>query len=194
MARILPHPASPAVEALLDLLPFLALLVYAVLRALGARNKAARTSASAPGDAAPDENPNARPQTDFDELARHLESLISGVPVEATPPPPPEPRYKPEFHSSEVNVDESASFQHQAHGFGPANPLSEEMFERQPAFRRTPSPRASLEAFDPHGLKRPIEPPAPSGSRWKKRLADPKRAREAFVLQTILERPQERRR
>lgn len=176
-------------DVLAEFLPFLLLILYAVLRALRGRN---RPQQPAPQ---PDTEGSPQRQTDLDELARHLEALMTGVPVDEklTPPPPPEPRYEPEFHNAEVAVDESASFQHQRHGFGPENPLSEETFERQPAFVRVPRPR-DTPAFDPHQLKRRApQPPAPA-SRWRTRLADPQRAREAFVLKTILERPSKRRR
>ncbi|MEO0559719.1 MAG: hypothetical protein AAF170_16225, partial [Bacteroidota bacterium] len=65
-------------------------------------------------------------------------------------------------------------------------------FERQPAF--APRPRVSAESYNPHGLKKASNEPQAAVSPWMKRLGDPKRAREAFVLQTILERPQDRKR
>jgi len=181
------------VDALAEFFPLLLFILYALLRGLRGRKKAPQQATPAPG-VEPGQTPqSAQPQTDFDELARHLESLISGSPVEAKPPPPPpEPRYEPEFHSSEVEIDEAASFQHQQHGFGAENPLSEESFERQPAF--APTRRSAKTSFDPHALKRQPEVPKAPASNWRTRLADPKRAREAVVLQTILERPQERKR
>ena len=180
-------------DVLAEFLPFLLLILYAVLRALRGRKASPQQPAPLP-DADVDERTSPQ-RTDLDELARHLEALVSGRPIEtATPPPPPKPQRVPEFHNAEAPVNENDSFQHQQHGFGPENPYSEESFERQPAFVRT---RRSIDlaAFDPHDLKKrtPVAPPPPA-SRWTKHLADPKRAREAFVLQTILERPQERRR
>lgn len=139
-----------------------------------------------------------QPQTDLDELARHLETLLTGAPPpQPKPKPVPAPRYEPEFRNSEAPVNEAASFQHQQHGFGAENPLSEEVFERQPAFvrpARTAHSDPTKPVFDPHNLKRSSKTPERPVSPWKKRLADPKRAREAFVLQTILERPGERKR
>ncbi|MEO0560201.1 MAG: hypothetical protein AAF170_18700, partial [Bacteroidota bacterium] len=86
-----------------DYYPYLLLLLYVVLQLLRRRTN--------PESTAPDGEPltdSAQPQTDLDELAKHLESLITRTPVEAKPPPPsPEPRYDPEFQTSEVDVDES---------------------------------------------------------------------------------------
>ncbi|GAB5535793.1 MAG: hypothetical protein Rubg2KO_20420 [Rubricoccaceae bacterium] len=166
-----------------DFFPFLLLLLYAVLQLLRRRTSPETT---APESETPQDGSTG--QTDLDELAKHLEALITGSPVEAKPPPPPEPRYEPEFHNAEVEVNEALSFQHERHGFGAENPFSEESFERQPAFHRT---RRSVDTtFDPHELKRQPEPRTTPASSWRTRLADPQRAREAFVLKTILERRQ----
>lgn len=179
-------------DAFAEFLPFLLFLLYAVLQVLRRRKQP-----EAPPSLPDSDNSAGAPQRqpDLDELARHLEALMTGQPLESAPPPrKPEPRYDPEFQNSEVAVDESASFQHQRHGFGPENPFSEETFERQPAFARRRRPTDATPVYDPHGLKRPAPKPSVPAARWRERLADPKRAREAFVLQTILERPQDRRR
>ncbi len=179
-------------EDLTEFLPFLLFLLYAILRVLRGRKRTSEQPTPLP-DVDVEASSAAQPRTDFDQLARHLESLISGSPVDAkSPPPRPEPRYEPEFHNSEVDVDESASFQHEIHGFGAENPFSEESFERRKAF--APTPRVSASGFDPHDLKRSSGVPEKPVSPWTKRLADPKRAREAFVFQTILERPRDRKR
>ena len=171
-------------DFLVEFFPLLIFVVYAILRALSARKRPQQTGPESPnGELATQPG---RPETSLEDLTRHLESLM-GMEPERTPSPPPEPRYEPEFHSSEAPVDESAGFQHDAHGFGYQNPLSEQSFESLPAFAGAPR-RDRSKKHDPHRLKKSAAPPKPT-SKWTKRLASPSRAREAFVLKTIFERP-----
>ena len=169
-------------EFLVEFFPLLLFVLYAVLRAISARGKAANPDAK-PGEQA---NTQERPQaTGLDELARHLETLMGGdlQSEPRRPAPEPEPRYEPEFQTSEVEIDESKS-----HGFGYENPLSEEAFESMPALSGSVARRDTPSAFDPHQLKTSPEPRR-RRSRWTERLASSSGAREAFVLKTIFERP-----
>lgn len=96
-----------------------------------------------------------------------------------------------EFH-------EVGEFEHDAHGFGRENPLSEEVFERRPAFVTTGG-------TDPIGTHAPdtvdLSTPLEVEKRTLKRgpslasiLRDPQRAREAFILHEVFDRPGGRRR
>lgn len=85
-------------------------------------------------------------------------------------------------------AQETAGFDHRAtdyahgrHGFGSANPLSEESFERSGP-RDLPAP-----AFDPHGLLAPAA--TRRASSLPLAIRTPQALRDAFVLQTILTRP-----
>lgn len=80
---------------------------------------------------------------------------------------------------------EARGFEHERHGFGPQNPLSELAFQAaRNADRRVAN--ANSQAYDPHGLRTaPRSVPGPSIAA---RLAEPGALRDAFVLQTILAR------
>lgn len=105
-------------------------------------------------------------------------------PVVPTRLPPAPPRYEPEFRAVEGSFDSATPTDHGQHGFGIDNPLSEESFERRPAFSL--SRRGPGRAYDPHGLgRRPAPPRGAPESDLQTRLRDPKTARDAFVLQTI---------
>lgn len=136
----------------------------------------------------------------------------AGEPLSPDPPPvepkpvelvrPPEPRLSPtvpsleatdaEFRPASGSFDSTTPVDHVAHGlaapsapqFGPDNPLSEESFERAPAFTEPAgAPRGD---YDPHGLRRRDPAPRPTaGADWSRRLADPQAAQDAFVLQTV---------
>ena len=132
-------------------------------------------------------------------------------PLSPDPPPVeparlPEPRPTPtvpsleatdaEFRPASGSFDSTAPVDHVAHGlaapsapqFGPGNPLSEESFERAPALAEPAG--APSRDYDPHGLRR-REPARPTrrrptaGADWRRRLADPQAAQDAFVLQTV---------
>lgn len=173
-------------DVLAEFLPFLFVIVYVLLRALGGKARKVVQEANGQPDPASDGKPSG-----LDELTNYFEELTRATGFHVEGPAKRPKRIEPEFRSAEAPIHEDATFQHEQHGYGPDNPLSEESFERRPAFStRTPLPDLT-EAFDPHGLKRPgISPPpaAPDAPTWRRRLADPARAREAFVLKTILER------
>lgn len=130
----------------------------------------------------PDEIPEPRP-----ERRRGGTPAIPAPapPVLPTRLPPAPPRHEPEFQSVLGSFDSARPSDHEAHGFGAVNPLSEQRFEEieSPSIGR----RARRETYDPHGLEQP-PPPKPTGARlggFRRRLRDPQAARDAFVLQTI---------
>ncbi len=80
---------------------------------------------------------------------------------------------------------ESGGFDHDRHGFGDDNPLSEVAFSRTSFADQRPANAnrtANRPGYDPHGLA-PAPTPAPAP-----RFGSPAAIREAFVLSTILSR------
>ena len=198
------QPLRPraAVESLVDLLPLLFIGLYYLL---AGRRRAKQKRAQAPQkELISDREPRAA--TPFQSFLGQLEEAMAeaaGEPVERTTPAPPSdpaPVERPslsedtrvprvevtdaEFRPTVGSFDSATPVDHAAHGFGRDNPLSEESFERAPAF--TEPPRARSRDYDPHGL-RPARPrPTPSAAAgWRQRLADPEAAQNAFVLQTV---------
>ena len=193
-------------EALTDLLPLLFIGLYYLLagRRRAKQKKAAQQRVVAPQEPLVDDEPRA--STPFQSFLAQLEEAVEEAqqmqrpePVaQPEPPPPPEivppapivgrplPSLgSPEFHAVRGSFDATEPVDHDAHGFGDENPLSEEAFERAPA--GAPRRRAPRKAYDPHGLRRTA--PSPTGvDDWHHRLNDPTTAREAFVLQTIFGR------
>ncbi len=173
-------------DALVDLLPLLFIGAYYLLA--GRRRAQRKQAARDPAPSAPlPESRVAEDQgsTPFQSFLEQLEEAMaeaSGQPVaEAVPVQKPPPAPTPEFNAPVGSFDSDAPSDHEAHGFGPANPASEESFEKLPVFAETGS--RSSETYDPHGLHTPAQARARSG--WQRRLSDPKAAQDAFVLQTV---------
>lgn len=99
----------------------------------------------------------------------------------------PPPAREPEFHGL-------GAFEHDEHGFGQSNPISEEVFEHR---RAVPAPRKSTAPLKQKALKKvdlstPIEvKPVGASERpdYARMLDDHTRLREAFVLKEILDPP-----
>ncbi len=111
------------------------------------------------------------------------EPLPEPAPLPEPPALPKTPRLPPPRPRGEFRP--VGEFEHEAHGFGVENPLSEEVFERRGGGFRAPlsAPDPIVDLDDDFGA-----PPSPS-AELAKRLADPERAREAFVLREVLDRP-----
>ena len=197
-------------EALVEFLPLLFIILYyfvAGRRRAKLRKEAARRQAQA-AEGQPiggDGSATEAEASPFQQFLEQLEDAIAEAegkkePVEIAPPaPPPLPTQPPdvippqptvrrpvvsvqasEFRALEGSFDDVAPTDHEAHGFGVENPLSEEVFEQSPVFaQRAPRSRS----HDPHGL-RPRRP-ATRGTSWRRQLEDPDAAKDAFVLQTI---------
>lgn len=191
-------------DALVELLPLLFIGLYYLLagRRRAQRAKEAREANMAPQTELVSDEPRA--PTPFQAFLEQLEAAAAeaaGVeeqeeaPPQPAPPPPPKPvptqplTPKPtpalapaEFQAPAGSFDALAPVDHERHGFGTQNPLSEEAFEKAPAFG--PRPAVADRRYDPHGLDHRRQP-RELGRDWRAALRDPKAAREAFVLQTI---------
>ena len=192
-----------------SILPFLLAAGYLLIRFAGSRKRATGTAQSAPKP--PPRRRQASGPTPFEQLVARLEAQANPPPRPAPPqrpaPPPALPLAAPRANRLASNMgmdqlggfgeetagykEESAGFdhlksdyEHGQHGFGPDNPYSEPVFQ-QSGQQHTPADRLS---YDPHrapGVGRPSRPsPGLSG-----RLQSPQALRDAFVLQTILDRP-----
>ena len=194
-------------DALVDLLPLVFIGLYYLL---AARRRARIQKAERRRDEAPQEalvtsdgtasgTTPAEP-TPFESFLEQLEVAMAeagGVDAPERPDSEEEPRpaspvaedpsaRTPEFHAPAGSFDAPQPVDHEAHGFGDANPFSEERFERAPAFVAERPPADAT--YDPHGLRRPSVAPRRASrpaTDWRRRLQDPQAARDAFLLQTI---------
>lgn len=195
-------------ENLVDLLPLLFIGLYYLLagRRRAKQKAAARQRTEAPQDALiTSESTASRPPgsgdpsgpTPFEAFLGQLEDAMAeanGIDREELPAPEPVPPARlaepvtksppksVEFHAPVGSFDAIAPVDHEAHGFGAQNPLSEESFEHVPAF--VEPARSRSREFDPHGLRKAPTPPR-RRNFWRDRLHDPQTARDAFVLQTL---------
>ena len=183
-------------EALVDLLPLLFIGAYYLLagRRRAQRKEAARQRQPEAGAEVRREEPG---ETPFQSFLSQLEEAMAEAanPGSSVPVPRPEPQSEtvelppappaPDLDAS--SALEAASFErggpseHERHGFGGQNPLSEEVFEQRPAFSEPA--RAETPVYDPHGLRPGRNTRTPTA--WQKRLSDPQAAQDAFVLQTV---------
>ncbi len=174
-------------EGLADLLPLLFIGLYYLLsaRRKARVRKAAQNRVEAPQtELVPDEAQTSTPfQSFLDQLEQAMQDA-NGVSVAEDAPAPEAdlPTATSEFHAVTGSFDAPDAVDHEVHGFGSDNPLSEERFEKAPAFTQPRS--ASPRSYDPHGLSRPPVS-ATARATWRRRLRDPEAARDAFVLQTI---------
>lgn len=122
--------------------------------------------------------PATPPVADRKPIQVEVEKTTPASPLPATPLGPAPPT--PEFRAAPGSFSSTSPIDHERHGFGAENPLSEESFER----RRTPPSDAVRRRYDPHNLKKP-RPSGRERTSWRARLRDPQAARDAFVLQTL---------
>jgi len=104
---------------------------------------------------------------------------------------------------------EIGEFEHEEHGFGLSNPISEEVFENRPAFqemrganrigdadRISGTDRIKQKPLKSVDLTTPIEVNRSLGAEFTETTADvlrdPKRAREAFIMKEVLGPPRSR--
>lgn len=187
-------------EALAELIPLLLVAGYYILAAR--RRAAKRRAAQQQVQNVPEVTAESRGPTPFQQFMEQLEEAMAEAAGEPEPDEPapipkpvvtqpgpvisPPPSVRPtEFQAVSGSFDATRPVDHEAHGFGPENPLSEESFERRPTF--APRPAGPTPIYDPHGLKKP-RAPQPQSRRLgdlRQRLRTSEAAREAFVLQTI---------
>lgn len=179
-------------EALVELLPLLFVAVYYLIAGRRKAKQKRLQSQASLGEA--DSAERVAAPTPFQSFLEQLEdSLAEANGIQAKPVPTPDPvpapepvpssrLETPEFHSLKGSFDSAAPVNHERHGFGPENPLSEEIFEQ--SIPHAERPRGRARNYDPHSL---APPPSKSkrGNSWHARVRDPRAARDAFVLQTI---------
>jgi hypothetical protein len=148
------------------------------------------------------EDPLADALRQIREALGEVEPEPAPEPAPPTPEPPkplperprpvlPKPVREPEFRGL-------GAFEHEEHGFGRSNPLSEEVFERQPAFQnRGATDRIEQKPLKQVDLTTPIEVKKVAGPTLRRTTADvlrdPARAREAFIMKEVLDPPRSRR-
>jgi hypothetical protein len=102
---------------------------------------------------------------------------------------------------------EVGEFEHDEHGFGRSNPLSEEVFENRPAYRemrgtdrldQMATDRIKQKPLKSVDLTTPLEVDRTVGTEATETTADalrdPKRAREAFIMKEVLGPPRSQQR
>ena len=182
-------------EWLESLLPILIFIVYFLSQF---RKRRPKTPPPAPnGEFAP--APAAQKPTPFQELLRQIQEAAEASQRES-PQPEPVPSPAPSAIPSPSAPSEPTpdfhpvgGFEHDAHGFGPANPFSEEAFERQPPGAPPPAHAPGHLDYSPHTpLRQPTRRAPASTSSIVERLRRPGGLRDALILQAILDRPQPR--
>ena len=178
-------------EWLESLLPILIFIVYFLSQF---RKRRRKTPPPVPnGELAPASAE--RKPTPFQELLRQIQEAAEASQRE-TPQPDPEPSITlspspaPSLPKSFQSV---GGFDHEAHGFGPESPFSEEAFERQPQGAPSPLHATGHLDYSPHApLRQPSRKPPASTSSIVERLRRPGGLRDALILQAILDRPHQR--
>ena len=137
-------------------------------------------------DGAPSPPPTERPATPFEALVQQIQEAAREAARDTMGEPRPEPP-EPEFQPV-------GAFEHEAHGFGPDNPFSEEAFEQMPRGADIAEHATGHLDYDPHDALPDVTPhtePTPRAAPHPlvARLRRPSTAREAVVLREILDRP-----
>ncbi|MGB3543146.1 hypothetical protein [Rubrivirga sp.] len=181
-------------DALVELLPLLFIAAYYLLAGRRkAKQKQQRERAANPTEIGA--RPEATSPSPFQSFLEQLEqSLAEANNLEdEKPKPAPEPEpvvtapsrpiaTRPqEFSAHQGSFDALKPVDHESHGFGVQNPLSEEVFEQSAPFSQRP--RSRSRSYDPHDLK-PTRSSKPVES-WHSRMRDPMAARDAFVYKTV---------
>lgn len=148
-----------------------------------------------------------RPQpTEMDDpLAEALRQIREAL--GETEPEPKRPQWQTVERPLEAPSEfhEVGEFEHDEHGFGRSNPISEEVFEERPAFREMRDTNRLTQGTDrikqkplkSVDLTTPIEVNRSLGTESTETTAnalrDPKRAREAFIMKEVLGPPRSKR-
>ena len=127
-----------------------------------------------------------------DPLAEALRQIRAAL---AEPEPTPHAAPKTVAASAPARSEFHAlgAFEHDEHGFGRSNPISEEIFEqREPASSFARAQRIKEQALNKVDLKKPIEVTrdvSATTADMARMLTDHTRLREAFVMKEILDPP-----
>lgn len=161
-----PIAETPGVQQPKKLTPFQEILRQIQEAAEQAQAEKAQTEQQKPGPAA------------ADTVAEIAEVVL---------PPPPSALSldRPDFH-------EQGGFEHDQHGFGAANPFSEESFEIQPPSPPPPAHAPGHLDYSPHATLGGISAPSLPGRKphsLVNRLRSSEGLKEAVILKEILDRP-----
>ena len=204
-------------EWLETLFPLLLLLIYFLARARkrGAKRRAAAAEAptiQTPASETPGVQQPKRP-TPFQEILRQIQEAAeqaqaekaraeqqeqaSGAPNTVVATPPPEVVLPPAPSLDTLDFHKQGGFEHDEHGFGRANPFSEERFEIQPASPPPPAHAPGHLDYDPHESLGRTSAPSIQGRKphpLVKSLQNSSGLKEALILKEILDPPRSLRR
>lgn len=190
----------------MDSIEIIILLAFILFSLFGRSKKKKKRPAPAPQPAGKTE----KQPSFFDEILRELEQQAQqGTHREPEPTPTsveadietsrdarrPVPQENPFAGEEAFEQSGRGHTPHEEHGFGSDSPFSEETFERLPLDPPPPLHEPGHLTETPHAslgkpLARQTTPQtSPSARRWRKRLQDPKNARDAIVLKEIFDRP-----
>lgn len=184
-----------------DLLILLLFLLPVLQRIFGKKQPAQKGKRPRPAPADVEEWQGAEMDDPLGEALRQIREALG----EAEPEPEPvvtAPRReglrapeRPVNRPSEFH--EIGAFEHEEHGFGLSNPISEELFEQRAAFdeqaatdRIKQKPLESVDLSTPIEVKKVATSSKTSAAEY---LRSRKRAREAFILKEVLDPPRSRR-
>lgn len=137
------------------------------------------------------------------EALRQIREALGETEPEPEPVAPAPATRPSEFHATPWQTErtgefhEVGAFEHEEHGFGRSNPLSEELFERQPAFQEQAAtdrikqkPLGSVDLTTPIEVKKVATSTKTSAAEYLRSRA---RAREALIMKEVLDPPRSRR-
>lgn len=198
-------------EWLESLFPLLLLLIYllAQVRKRGAARKAAAETPTVetPTSETPGVQASRKP-TPFQEIIRQIQEAAEQAQAEqqaptpatantvAEPPEVVRPPQPSALSLERSDFHEQGGFKHDEHGFGQANPFSEENFENQPASPPPPAHAPGHLDYDPHESPWGISAPSITGRKPNpviKRLQSSSGLKKALILKEILDPPVSRR-
>lgn len=180
-----------------DLIILLLFLFPVLSRLFGKKQPQQKRKRPVPVSERPDRPQRTEMEDPLAEALRQIREALG----ETEPEPEPEVSTVERPLEAPPEFREVGEFEHDEHGFGRSNPLSEEVFEDRPAYREmqdTSRLRASTDRIKQNALKSvdlttPIEVNRSLGTEFTESTADalrdPKRAREAFIMKEVLGPP-----
>ncbi len=176
-----------------DLIVFLLIFLFPLFQRLfGKKQPQPSKSKRTPREV--ESTPSEQIEDPLGEALRQIREAL-GEPTEPTPEPT-----KPVVAKRDDEFREIGDFEHEAHGFGRENPISEEVFEQRPAFQTHRStkriPQKTLRQVNlstPLEVKKADDTATSSRTDLTRRLRRASSARNAFVLKEILDAPRSQR-